>query len=114
MAGKLGVVAGFFVPVTVEERVWGTRSTGSSGPSIPVGTEDRLTQFAELDAAAIANAENKAKLTACRARVVATADETDAACNATSTTAPSNAVQASPFGHLRAGGQELSRVVVRP
>ena len=33
-------------------------------------------RFAELAATAIANAENKAKLTASRARVVATADET--------------------------------------
>ncbi|HEY6890719.1 MAG TPA: ATP-binding protein, partial [Solirubrobacter sp.] len=43
---------------------------------LPAGTEDRLTQFSELAAAAIANAENRAKLTASRARVVATADET--------------------------------------
>ena len=35
-----------------------------------------MTQFAELAATAIANAENKANLTASRARVVATADET--------------------------------------
>ncbi len=76
MARELGAVAGVTVPITVEGRVWGTLSTSSSGPPIPDGTEDRLTQFAELAAAAIANAENKAKLTASRARVVATADET--------------------------------------
>lgn len=35
-----------------------------------------MLQFAELAGAAIANAENKAKLTTSRARVVATADET--------------------------------------
>lgn len=75
-ARELGVVAAVAVPVTVEGRVWGTLSTSSSGPPIPAGTEDRLTQFAELAAAAIANAQNKAKLTASRARVVATADET--------------------------------------
>ena len=45
-------------------------------PTAALGTEERLAQFAELAAAAIANAENKAKLTASRARVVATADET--------------------------------------
>lgn len=37
---------------------------------------ERLTQFANLAAAAIAGAENKANLSASRARVVATADET--------------------------------------
>ncbi|MEP6562870.1 MAG: GAF domain-containing protein, partial [Nakamurella sp.] len=76
MARELGVVAAVAVPITVEGQIWGTLSTSSPGPSIPVGTEDRLTQFAELASAAIANSENKAKLTASRARVVATADET--------------------------------------
>jgi signal transduction histidine kinase len=76
LARALGVVAGVAVPVNVEGRVWGTLSTSSSGAPIPSGTEDRLAPFAELAAVAIANAENKAKLTASRARVVATADET--------------------------------------
>jgi signal transduction histidine kinase len=73
MARTLGVTAGVAVPVIVEGQVWGTLSTSSSGPPIPSGTEDRLTPFAELAGVAIANAENKAKLTASRARVVATA-----------------------------------------
>ena len=64
------------VPILVEGRAWGTLSTSTASPPLTVGTEDRLMQFAELAAAAIANAENKAKLTASRARVVATADET--------------------------------------
>jgi signal transduction histidine kinase len=64
------------VPILVEGRAWGTLSTSTAGSPLTVGTEDRLMQFAELAAAAIANAENKAKLTASRARVVATADET--------------------------------------
>ena len=68
--------AGVTVPVTVEGRVWGALTAGSPGPPAGPDTEQRLTQFAELAAAAIANAENKAKLTASRARVVATADET--------------------------------------
>ena len=75
-ARRLGVSAGVAVPVVVEGRIWGNLSTSSSGPPIPSGTEDRLVPFAELAAVAIANAENKAKLTASRARVVATADET--------------------------------------
>jgi signal transduction histidine kinase len=76
VARTLGVIAAVVVPVIVEGRVWGNLSTSSSGPPIPSGTEDRLAPFAELAAVAIANAENKAKLTASRARVVATADET--------------------------------------
>src|SRR5664279_1701774 len=72
----MGVAAGVAVPVTVEGRVWGALTASSAGLSLPVGSEERLTPFAELVAAAIANAENRAKLTASRARVVATADET--------------------------------------
>jgi signal transduction histidine kinase len=68
--------AGVAVPVMVEGRVWGALTASSPGPPLSPTTEQRLGQFAELAAAAIANAENKAKLTASRARVVATADET--------------------------------------
>jgi signal transduction histidine kinase len=70
------VAAGVAVPITVEGRVWGSLSSSSRDGPLPAGTEDRLTPFAELAAAAIANAENKEKLTASRARVVAAADET--------------------------------------
>src|SRR5664279_1358479 len=72
----MGVAAGVAVPVTVEGRLWGALTASTAGPTLPVGSEARLTPFAELVAAAIANAENKTKLTASRARVVATADET--------------------------------------
>jgi signal transduction histidine kinase len=64
------------VPITVEGSVWGAVNGRSVGSPLTPGTEDRLTRFAELAAAAIANAQNKEKLTASRARVVATADET--------------------------------------
>ena len=63
------------VPVAVEGHVWGNLSVRSE-IALAAATEDRLTRFAELAAAAIANAENKEKLSASRARVIATADET--------------------------------------
>jgi signal transduction histidine kinase len=71
-----GVGALVAVPIVVEGRVWGELSTTTPGEPPPADAEDRLAEFAELAAAAIANAENKAKLRASRARVVATADET--------------------------------------
>jgi signal transduction histidine kinase len=64
------------VPVVVESRVWGTLGTVNGESPLPAGAEERLRQLAGLAAAAIANAENRAHLTASRARVVATADET--------------------------------------
>ena len=62
------------VPVAIEGHVWGNLSVRSES-SLPATTEERLTRFAELAGAAIANAENKEKLSASRARVVAAADE---------------------------------------
>jgi GAF domain-containing protein len=64
------------VPVTVEGQVWGAIVVSTPDEPLPAGSEERLAQFAELAAVAIANAENKSKLTASRARVIATADET--------------------------------------
>ena len=67
---------GIAVPIIVEDRLWGALTTSTPDRPLPVGSEARLTPFAELVAAAIANAENKSKLTTSRARVVSTADET--------------------------------------
>ena len=76
LARKYGLVATVAAPISVEGRVWGMlTATSAEGPLEP-GTEHRLSQFADLVGAAIANAENRANLTASRARVVATADET--------------------------------------
>ena len=76
VARDLGVGAVVAVPIIVEGQVWGALSTTTPGDPPPADAEDRLAEFAELAAAAIASAENKAKLRASRARVVATADET--------------------------------------
>jgi signal transduction histidine kinase len=76
IATALGVGAGVAVPVTVEGRVWGALTASTSDLPFPAASEERLTPLAELVAAAIGNAQNKAKLTASRARVVVTADET--------------------------------------
>ena len=75
-ARDLQVGALVAVPILVEGRLWGGLSTTTAGDAPPADAEDRLAEFAELAAAAIASAENKAQLRASRARVVATADET--------------------------------------
>ncbi len=76
LAREVGLVAGVAVPVVVGGRVLAALCASSSGPPLPPHVEARLVPFAELAAVAIANAETTAKLTASRARVVATADET--------------------------------------
>ncbi|MEU8609616.1 ATP-binding protein, partial [Actinoplanes sp. NPDC048791] len=64
------------VVVSVEGRAWGELTTTAERPAESGAARQRLQQLGELAAAAIANAENKAQLTASRARVLATADET--------------------------------------
>ena len=76
LAREVGLAAGVAVPVVVGGRVLAVLTASSSGPPLPPHVEARLVPFAELAAVAIANAETTAKLTASRARVVATADET--------------------------------------
>jgi signal transduction histidine kinase len=70
--------SGVAAPITVGGRLWGLMAVQSTGeePPPPPGTEARLAEFTELVATAIANAEAQAELTASRARIVATADET--------------------------------------
>ena len=63
------------MPISVEGRLWGVIGI-ASGHELPPPTEARLAGFTELVATAIANAEARAALTASRARIVATTDQT--------------------------------------
>jgi signal transduction histidine kinase len=74
---ELGLRYGVTGPIVVEGRLWGLIAASWTEPGrLPVGIEGRLTQFTELVATAIANADSRAELVASRARVVAAADET--------------------------------------
>jgi signal transduction histidine kinase len=76
VARAAGITSTTAVPITVEGRVRAALVSSDTVPTTRAAVEIRLGQFAELAAVAIANAETRAKLTASRARVVATADET--------------------------------------
>jgi signal transduction histidine kinase len=65
------------IPINVEGRLWGVMvAVSMSAEPLPADAEARLAGFTELVATAIANAETQAELTASRARIVATADNT--------------------------------------
>jgi signal transduction histidine kinase len=71
------IQCGVGVPISVEHRLWGVMIVASEQEdALPPGAENRLAQFTELVAVAIANAEAQAEVTASRARILATADET--------------------------------------
>jgi signal transduction histidine kinase len=63
-------------PIVVEGRLWGAIGVGSRRGPLPADTEQRMADFTELLATAVANAESRAQLTASRARIVAASDET--------------------------------------
>ena len=64
-------------PIIVEGGLWGFVTVAStSDRPLPPDTEERLAEFTDLAATAIANAESRAELDASRARIVATADAT--------------------------------------
>ena len=73
----LPITSGVGVPVVVAGNLWGVMAVASSTETpLPPDTEARLAAFTELIAMAIANAEAHDELSASRARVVASADET--------------------------------------
>jgi signal transduction histidine kinase len=75
LAREMGIRASVGVPITVEGRLWGVMSIGSTRGPLPASTEDGLAGFVELVGTAIANAEAQAALTASRARIMAATDQ---------------------------------------
>jgi PAS domain S-box-containing protein len=72
---SLGLVSTVASPIVVEGRLWGVIVVATQDEPLPVDTEERLEQFTELVATAIANAENRAELAASRRRIVAASDD---------------------------------------
>jgi signal transduction histidine kinase len=73
---ELGIRSEVGAPIVVEGHLWGVIVAAWTEQESRPGTEARIAEFTELVATAIANAESRSALTASRARVVATADET--------------------------------------
>ncbi|GAA4264224.1 sensor histidine kinase [Dactylosporangium darangshiense] len=76
LARHQGFKSSVGAPIVVEGRVWGALVAlwARRGPVSP-GAPDRLAQFTELVATAVANAESRDELKASRARIVLAADE---------------------------------------
>jgi GAF domain-containing protein len=72
---SLGFGATVGAPIIVEGRVWGVICVASNRGPLPADTEERLVQFTELVATAIANAEGRSKLAESEARALELARE---------------------------------------
>ncbi len=71
----VGVRSAVGSPIVVDGELWGVITLASVDRSLPLGMERRLTDFTELVATAIANAEGRSALNASRRRIVAASDE---------------------------------------
>jgi signal transduction histidine kinase len=73
---EMGVGCRVGAPIVVDEHLWGTAVVGASqAESLAADTEERIAEFAELVATAIAAATTHDDLIASRARIVAAADD---------------------------------------
>ena len=70
-----GLRSAVAVPIHVDGRLWGAIAVGSGEGPLPPHTERRMTEFTDLVATAVANAQNRAELMTSRARIVAASDE---------------------------------------
>jgi signal transduction histidine kinase len=76
-ARALGIRSSVGCPIVVAGRLWGVvAASRKTDEPFPPDTEAQIAGFTELVATAIANAEARAELTASRARIAATADQT--------------------------------------
>jgi signal transduction histidine kinase len=70
-----GLRSAVTAPIYVHGRLWGAIAVGSETTPLPRDAEHRVTDFTDLVAAAVANAQSRADLMASRARLVAACDE---------------------------------------
>jgi signal transduction histidine kinase/uncharacterized protein YoaH (UPF0181 family) len=68
-----GIPSAVAVPIYVDGRLWGMIAVGP-GP-LPPDLEQRMAEFTDLVATAVANAQNRAELVSSRARIVAASDD---------------------------------------
>ncbi len=76
LARRLGRRSGVGAPIVIADRLWGAAVVNTAAGPLPAAVEESIANFTDLIATAISNAETRAELTASRARVVATTDET--------------------------------------
>jgi signal transduction histidine kinase len=70
-----GLISGVGMPIHVTGRLWGMIAIGTGQRLLPPDLETRMTEFTDLVATAVADAQSRAELTNSRARIVAASDE---------------------------------------
>jgi signal transduction histidine kinase len=70
-----GLRSAVALPIHVNGRLWGMIAVGSREGPMPPDAEQRMTEFTDLIATAVANAQSRAELITSRARIVTASDE---------------------------------------
>jgi signal transduction histidine kinase len=70
-----GLTSGVGMPIHVNGRLWGMIAVGTGQGQLPHDLEARMTEFTDLVATTVADAQSRAELTNSRARIVAASDE---------------------------------------
>jgi signal transduction histidine kinase len=70
-----GLRSAVALPIHVNGRLWGMIAVGSGEGPLPADAEQRMREFTDLVATAVANAQNRAELMTSRARIVTASDE---------------------------------------
>jgi signal transduction histidine kinase len=70
-----GLVSAVGMPIHVNGRLWGLIAVGAGHGHLPPDLETTMTEFTDLVATAVADAQSRAELTNSRARIVAASDE---------------------------------------
>jgi signal transduction histidine kinase len=74
-AQRLGIRCAVAVPIMVGGSLWGAIGAGTNRNQFPADAEQRMADFTELLATAIANADGRAELAASRRRIVTASDD---------------------------------------
>jgi signal transduction histidine kinase len=72
---RLGLLSTVGSPIIVDGRLWGAVTVSTKQTPLPIDAEERLQQFCDVVATAIANAESRSQLAASRRRIVAASDD---------------------------------------
>jgi GAF domain-containing protein len=102
-----GIVAAVGTPVHVNGRLWGLIAIGSGEGPMPPDTEQRMTEFTEMVATAVANAQNRRLLEASRDELARLLEE-QAALRRVATLV---AGAAPPEAVFTAGAEEVGRLL---
>ena len=70
-----GILSSVAVPIYVNGRLWGMIAVGSGQAPLPPDTEQRMSEFTDLVATAVANAQNRAALETSRDELARLAEE---------------------------------------